>query len=1114
MSDLFISYSRDDRTFVEKLHAAVKDSGRDAWLDKFDIEKGEKFWREIEQGIDGANAFVFVVSPTSIKKAAGEKEYCRREIEYAVRQGKRIIPIVLRDLFEPSERVERWLDQEVLAHQELVERNWLKFDEREFELCLTELLETVEKDVDYVKLHTQLLEDARGWINEGRKDSNLLRGELLSKAETWFQHGIEKMQLQSKEPWRKHRDPEPTEEQQNFIKESRAAEDARLERETLTAKAQAKARKTIQVGAGVLAISIFGAGIAGLSAMTAIKTKEKAQEVQKEAQEGTRLERDSTDVLEQFKESQMEGLLRAVRAASELKKIVKDGRPLIQYPTVTPIFTLQKILGQVQEVRIQGSKPKMHPSGKFLATLSGNHRSIELSNLQGKKLVALQAYSLEIEDYYFSRNGEFIIVSLAGAPKTIVWHLPSKEEEFSKISHLEQKELPGKDVALNSYGDSFSTYEEWGGIKIWNLTGEEIGRIKIDRGSVVKGSIKFTSNGKFIIAKLSSEASNVAPKDVVQKIWDLSGKEIRSISDEGIGELISKDAGKIIAYDGTKLWDFSGKQASSLPLDSQGGSLFFASPNNEFFVITSITKAHSGTEGPVATVWNWKGEKITTLNVGQTSVSNVVFSDDSKKFATISFDGSIKIWNLKGEEISTLSGDTPEPEGGQLPKVAFSTTSDKIAVANHDGVVHLYDSQGKEINSSKILPRSSSISFISGDSKLLVSDQLTVAIWSFGEENSTLLSPQNGRISQIEYSPDGKSIATINQGEKSVKLLMLDGQKIAELEGDIMLFSPDGKMLATNGIDGEIQIWSFAEQKLIKFRAHQNEVHQLTFSPDSKFLAIYSFKDATIMWDISINPPKKMNTVGEAGKINRGIAFSPSDGRLLIEDRSGISLWNLKGQLINELIDDSTINSVNASLDNLLMGPDTTFSPDGQKIAGPAHDGTMKLWSSSGQEILKFPEYTPTSIAFSPDGQRLATIGADGGEITIWDLSGQKINRIRSKKKYLKNLAFSRDGQMLAAGGSDSFSQTSPRSFQMWDLSGRLVGQFDSNNLFSGTRTISPDWKSVATIVQKPGEPNQSIKIWQIGNLDELIQRGCENLKVLLLNNPDSKEDREMCGMK
>ena len=179
MSDLFISYSRADRAFVEKLHESIKLTERDAWVDYSDIPKGEKFWDEITQGIKGADTFVFVMSPSSVKKASGEEDaWCRREIEYASEQNKRIIPIVYQEGFD--------LDKSIQTHKILSEINWIFFNKsNNFNDSLQELIKAIETDKFYVKKHTELTVAARKWEQLGDKDtSTLLRGEPLTIVRT------------------------------------------------------------------------------------------------------------------------------------------------------------------------------------------------------------------------------------------------------------------------------------------------------------------------------------------------------------------------------------------------------------------------------------------------------------------------------------------------------------------------------------------------------------------------------------------------------------------------------------------------------------------------------------------------------------------------------------------------------------------------------------------------------------------------------------------------------------------------------------------------------------------------------------------------------------------
>ena len=66
MPDIFISYSRRDKDFVTQLSDALRARGKDAWIDFKDIPASAEWLREIQDGIDEADAFLFVLSPDSI----------------------------------------------------------------------------------------------------------------------------------------------------------------------------------------------------------------------------------------------------------------------------------------------------------------------------------------------------------------------------------------------------------------------------------------------------------------------------------------------------------------------------------------------------------------------------------------------------------------------------------------------------------------------------------------------------------------------------------------------------------------------------------------------------------------------------------------------------------------------------------------------------------------------------------------------------------------------------------------------------------------------------------------------------------------------------------------
>jgi WD40 repeat protein len=100
------------------------------------------------------------------------------------------------------------------------------------------------------------------------------------------------------------------------------------------------------------------------------------------------------------------------------------------------------------------------------------------------------------------------------------------------------------------------------------------------------------------------------------------------------------------------------------------------------------------------------------------------------------------------------------------------------------------------------------------------------------------------------------------------------------------------------------------------------------------------------------------------------------------------------------------------------------FSPDGRRIAGagkrpsdvpvlpPAGSGEVKVWDAeTGRELLTLQGHTSEvwNVAFSPDGQRLASAGY--GEVKVWDAqTGQQLLALKGWGLYL---AFSRDGHWL-----------------------------------------------------------------------------------------------------
>jgi len=88
MPQVFISYSRKDLTFIERLAADLKDSGFEVWYDLSKLEGGARWNRVIEQAIEDSQYVVVVLSPDSVAS-----EWVDDEVGYAKRLKKKVIPL-------------------------------------------------------------------------------------------------------------------------------------------------------------------------------------------------------------------------------------------------------------------------------------------------------------------------------------------------------------------------------------------------------------------------------------------------------------------------------------------------------------------------------------------------------------------------------------------------------------------------------------------------------------------------------------------------------------------------------------------------------------------------------------------------------------------------------------------------------------------------------------------------------------------------------------------------------------------------------------------------------------------------------------------------------------
>ena len=216
MNELFVSYSRKDTDFARHLTETLKAEGLESWVDWQDIPPSVDWMNEIKRGIEEANIFLFLVSPDSITSSI-----CAEELAHGVLNGKRIIPVIVREIEVKS------------APNSITHLNWIFFSrpQDDFDSAFEKLLTAIRTDYDWVQVHKRLQVKALEWERSQGEESLLLRGKDLEDAEAQFKVNS-------------HKTPRPTDIQLRYLDKSRTEEIRRIE-EQRAREQQLEIEKTV-----------------------------------------------------------------------------------------------------------------------------------------------------------------------------------------------------------------------------------------------------------------------------------------------------------------------------------------------------------------------------------------------------------------------------------------------------------------------------------------------------------------------------------------------------------------------------------------------------------------------------------------------------------------------------------------------------------------------------------------------------------------------------------------------------------------------------------------------------------------------------------------------------
>jgi WD40 repeat protein len=1108
--DAFISYGRaDSKAFATKLHDRLVEQGCKVWFDQNDIPLGVDYQNQIDDGIEKAHNFLFLIAPHSINSP-----YCRKEIELAIQRNKRIIPLLHVEQISQEtwqHRNSNSTDEEWEAykakglhtsfqniHPTISKINWVYFREGidDFDAAFTGLINLFYRQADCVQQHTQILAKALEWERNQKQNSYLLIGEERQQAQSWL-----KIRFKNEQP-----PCVPTDLHCEFISESTKNANNLLT-QVFISHAESDNVMVEKVGK-----SLMREGLTIWTNRTDIKT-------------GTQFQDEINQGIEQA-----DNVVYLISSDSIQSKYCQDELAYAFAHNKRIISLL------IESIDIEQLPPQIRALQFIDFT---EHEDAEKCRIATDKLLK----ALNQDTYYYEQHKVLLVKSLKWlrqnrnpsillrgynlqhseawikAAKVRIEHPPLLLHEEFIVESTNQLAESSVEVFI-SYSRADSDFAR----KLNEALQLQGKTTWFDQESIASGTdfqqeiyrgIENSDNFLFIIS----------PRSVNSPYCDSEVEYAKKLNKRFVTvlhrHLSTKELHPALA---SIQW---------IDFNRHGGDFY---PNFSQLVRTLDTdrehvKSHTKWS-QCALEWEQRGKRDDLLLRGnnlEEAEKWLKQSLDKKPFPTLLQQEYIsksrqaemarqeQERNLLESQINALSrfslllNDTGQKLDAlveairaerQLQKhlnwvnpaiksrvltalqaavygqgfrernrftghtdvvnsVSFSPDGKTIATASGDNTVKLWSVEGKQlltftghtdvVNSVSFSPDGKTIATASGDN--------TVKLWSVNGKQLLTLTGHTQGVNSVSFSPDGKTIATASR-DKTIKLWSVEGKQLLTLAGhtqgvNSVSFSPDGKTIATASRDKTIKLWSVKGKQLLGLTGHTVGVNSVSFSPDGKMIASASFDNTIKLWSVE---GKQLQTLTGHTDGIMSISFSP-DGKMIASASfdNTIKLWSVEGKQLQTFTGHSVgVNSV-------------SFSPDGKTIASASFDKTIKLWSVEGKQLQTLVGHTQgvNSVSFNPDGKMIASAGRDN-IVKLWSVEGKQLQTFTGHTDWVNSVSFNPDGQMIATASRD-------KTIKLWSVEGKqlltLTGHTDVVNNVS----FSPDGQTIVSASR-----DNTVKLWSV----------------------------------
>jgi WD40 repeat protein len=816
MPDVFISYSRRDLEFVQRLDASLAERGKDVWVDWQDILPTAEWLEEVFEGVESSDNFLFVISPDSLAS-----EVCARELGHALEQHKRLVPVVRRDAGGQS------------VPEPLAARNWTFFrDEDDYGASFETLVSALDTDLDWVGAHTRLLRRALEWEKEGREGSYLLRGRDLQEAEHW-------VASQSAQ-----RDPRPTPLQLEYV---------------LAARRAATRRQRILVGAALVAVAVsLGLALLALSQRNEARREARVAlsrqlAAQANAERDVRPER---------------SLALATRAAMTAE--TDEAREALSRSLQSSLPSSVVTVGTARVWDAAFSN-----DGKRLVTASeqGGVRIWDVRNPRSPHLVGSLRAKPTLMSARFSPDGRVVVT--AGAAGAQIWRVARGTARpvasFGAAANMATFS-PDGELLASAAADGLHLWDV--------RSRRPLGGLSRRAGRRTFVAVAFSPDGRRLAAATGSTATvwsvpagrrlATLHHPLADEVWDVafrpgSGQVVTTDNHGAVrvwqlpsGRLENQLSGHVDAVqsaafstDGrflvtagddatARVWDAE-THTTVAQLLGHSGSVLSASFRPDGRVIA--------TGGEDGTLRLWPSPKQPALELTMSNrkkLRDIAFSPDGRRLVTASEDGTGRVWD--GSSLLYILRHRRSGEAGDwVESASFSRDGSRILTAGSDGVAKVWSAKTGSLLTT--VRREDGQPLFAAD---LSSDNALVAaggkggallVWKLGTGAPPVVrnSPAE-RIYGVAFAPTGGLVASA-AWDGALRLWKVWGQKapVATLRGDrnpllSVAFSPDGARVAAAGLSGSAWVWDVQSHHLVATLPGRQVIWGIGFSRDGRFL--------------------------------------------------------------------------------------------------------------------------------------------------------------------------------------------------------------------------------------------------------------------------------------